>query len=80
LDVVSRPVRIGAALVRLNPVATVWETSDTGLSDIRLSRLTRKVSALERSDQLDQATKKAATDVVSALSHAIDAIRLEPKR
>jgi hypothetical protein len=71
LDVVSRPVRIEAALVRLNPVATVWETSDTGLSDISLSRLTRKVSSVERSNQLDQSTKKAIDDVVSALAHAL---------
>ncbi len=76
LDVVSRPVRIEAALVRLNPVATVWETSDTGLSDISLSRLTQKVTPIERSNQLDQSTKKAVNDVASALSHAIEGIRL----
>ena len=80
LDVVSRPVRIEAALVRLNPVATVWETSDTGLSDISLSRLTQKVTLIERNKQLDQSTKKAAIDVVSALSHAIEDIRLEHNR
>jgi len=76
LDVVSRPVRIEAALLRLNPVATVWETSDTGLSDMSLSRLTRKVSPVERNNQLDQSTKKAIDDVVSALAHAAERIEL----
>ncbi len=71
LDVVSRPVRIKAELIRLNPVATVWEASDTGLSDVRLSRLTRKVAAIERSNQLDQSTNYAVRDVVSALSAAL---------
>ena len=80
LDVVSRPVRIEAALVRLNPVATLWETSDTGLSDMSLSRLTRKVSAIERNNQLDQSTKKAIDAVVSELAHAAETIELPAAR
>jgi hypothetical protein len=31
LDVVCRPVRIEAKLIQLNPVGTVWKTSNTGL-------------------------------------------------
>jgi hypothetical protein len=71
LDVVSRPVRIEARLVRLNPVATVWEASDTGLSDVRLSRLTRKVDSIEQTKQLDQSTDYAVKDLVSSLSAAM---------
>jgi len=68
LDVVSRPVRIEAELVGLNPVATIWEYNDTGLSDVRLTRLTRMVNSMERSKQLDQSTNYAVRDVVSNLS------------
>jgi hypothetical protein len=68
LDQVSRPVRIEAELVGLNPVATIWEYNDTGLADVRLSRLTRKVDSMERSKQLDQSTNYAVRDVVANLS------------
>ena len=71
LDVVSRPVRIEAQLVRLNPVTTVWKASDTGLSDVRLSRLTRKVDSIERNNQLDQSTDYAVNDLVSSFSAAM---------
>jgi hypothetical protein len=71
LDVVSRPVRIEAQLVRLNPVTTVWEASDTGLSDVRLSRLTRKIGSVEQNYQLDQSTDYAVNDLVSSLSAAM---------
>ena len=74
LDVVARPVRIEAELVRLNPVTTVWNTSDTGLSEMKLSRLTRKVDADERDRQLDQATDNAVKDIVSELSDALEKI------
>jgi len=80
LDAVSRPVRIEAALVRLNPVATVWKTSGTGLSDMRLSRLARKVTSVERNNQLDQSARKAIKDVVSDLSHALESIQPERNR
>lgn len=76
LDVVCRPVRIEAELVRLNPVTTVWETSDTGLSDVALSRITRKVASSERDGQLDQATKYAVTDLVSDLSAVMESAKL----
>lgn len=78
LDVVGRPVRIEAELIRLNPVTTVWETSDTGLSDVKLSRLTRKVGPDERDKQLDQATDHAVRDVLSDLSHVLENIKPEP--
>lgn len=80
LDVVCRPVRIEAELIRLNPVTTAWKTSDTGLADVRLSRLTRKVGADERDRQLDQATDYAVKDIVSALSSALKSIQPEPDR
>jgi hypothetical protein len=74
LDVVSRPVRIEAELVRLNPVATVWKASDTGLSDTSLSRLTRKVASVERNNQLDQSTNHAVRDVIANLASAMKKI------
>jgi len=70
LDVVYRPVRIEAELVSLNPVATIWKSGDTGLSDARWSRLTGKVAAAERNKQLDQATDDAVKDVIADLSSA----------
>lgn len=72
LDVVCRPVRIEAELIRLNPVKVVWKDSDTGLSDISLSRMTRKVGGAERDKQLDQATDDSVNDIVSDLSDALD--------
>ena len=81
LDVLCRPVRIEAELIRLNPVTTVWKTSDTGLSDVRLSRLTRKVGPDERESQLNQATDYAVKDIVSSLSDALkNIIGPEPNR
>lgn len=77
LDVVCRPVRIEAELIRLHPVTTVWNTHDTGLSDVKLSRLTRKVGSAERDGQLDQATDYAVRDVASALSRAVESIQPE---
>ena len=74
LDVVSRPVRIEAQLVRLNPVTTVWEDSDTGLADVKLSRLTRKVGSAEQNNQLDQSTDFAVNGLVSRLSAAMKKI------
>lgn len=71
LDVVSRPVRIEAALIQLKPVATLWKSADTGLSDTRLSRLTRKVGGAERDRQLEQSTDDAVKEIVSALSRAL---------
>lgn len=75
LDVVCRPVRMEAELIRLNPVTTLWKTSDTGLSDVSLSRLVRKVGVDERGRQLDQATDYAAKDVVSDFSDALENIK-----
>ena len=71
LDAVNRPVRIEAELVRLDPVGTVWEASETGLSDVKLSRLARKVDSVELSNQLDQSTNYAVRDVASNLSTAL---------
>jgi hypothetical protein len=78
LDVVCRPVRIEAELVRLDPVSRVWESSDTGLSDVKLSRLFRKVALPERNMQLDQATAYAVKDVVSGLPAAMENISSHP--
>jgi len=71
LNVVSRPVRMTAELVRLDPVATIWEDSRTGLSDVELSRLTRRVGPRETDRQLDRATADAAGELVSDLSAAL---------
>jgi hypothetical protein len=71
LDVVSRPVRIEAALIQLKPVATLWKSADTGLSDVRLSRLTRKIGSAERDAQLEQSTDDAVRQIVSGLSRAL---------
>jgi hypothetical protein len=71
LDVVCRPVRIEAELIGLNPVNVLWKYSDTGLSDVSLSRLTRKVGTDERDKQLDQSTDYAVNDVVTDLSDAL---------
>ena len=67
LDVVCRPVRIEAELIRLEPVAKIWSDAETGLSDVSLSRLTRDISPAERIGQLDQATSNAVTDLISEL-------------
>jgi len=75
LDVVSRPVRIEAELIRLHPLAEVWKSSDTGLSDVSLSRLTRKVGSNERDRQLDQATDHAVKDVVSGIYGTLKSIK-----
>lgn len=75
LDVASRPVRIEAEFVRLSPLTTVWKTSDTGLSDVSLFRVIRKVNTDERNRQLDQATDHAVKDVVSSFSDALENIR-----
>lgn len=77
LDVVCRPVRIESELIRLHPVATVWKTSDTGLSDVSLSRLTRKVEPDERNGQLDQSTDYAVKDAISDLTYALKNIKPE---
>jgi hypothetical protein len=75
LDVECRPVRIEAELVRLNPVKMVWSTSDTGLSDIRLSRLTSKVSPSELNNQLNQSIEYAVKDVVASLADTLGDFR-----
>ena len=72
LDVICRPVRIEAQLIRLNPVGMVWQSSDTGLSDLKLSRITRKVEPSERDRQLDQATNHAVDHVASNLYDALE--------
>ena len=77
LDKVCRPVRIEAKLIILDPVSTVWTYSDTGLSDIRLSRLTGKIGLAERVGQMDQATDYAAADIVSTLSNSLKSVKSE---
>jgi len=72
LDVECRPVRIEAELVRLNPVKIEWATNDTGLSDIKLSRLTSKISPSELINQLNQSTEYAVKDIVSSLSDSLE--------
>jgi hypothetical protein len=71
LDVVCRPVRIEAELIRLHPVGVVWQDDDTGLADVKFSRLTRKIGSKERDMQLDQSTDYAVNDIVSDLAEAL---------
>jgi len=75
LDEVCRPVRVEAELIRLNPVTTLWKTSDTGLSDVGLSRLFRKVGVDERNNQLDQATDHSVKKAVANFSNALEYIK-----
>lgn len=75
LDEVCRPVRIEAELIRLHPLNTLWETRNTGLSDVKLSRLFRKVSVSERDKQLDQATDNSVKQTVSNLFSALEYIK-----
>ena len=55
----------------------MWKTSDTGLSDVSLSRLTRKVGSDERARQLDQAADYAVRDLVSDFLDALENIQPE---
>lgn len=71
LDVVCRPVRIEAKLIRPAPLTILWHDNDTGLADVHLSRLFRNVSAAERNRQLDQSTAYAVNDLVAALSNKL---------
>lgn len=71
LDVVARPVRMEAELIRLNPVSVIWKDVDTGLSKVRLSRLTRKVGANERNHQLDHASDHAVDGIATDFSKAL---------
>lgn len=84
LDETARPVRISAELVALNPVGTIWQTSHTGLSDIKLSRLYRKVGADEINLQLGQATadaaKKTAADLAYAMKASAERLRMDKVR
>ena len=78
MDEVYRPVRIEAELISLNPVSTLWKTSDTGFSDTSLSRLVRKVGADERNRQLNQATDEAVKKIASDLSDTVEHREPEP--
>ncbi len=71
LDVVTRPVRLEAELIRLHPVETVWETDETGMSDIKISRVTRSVPVSERDMQLEQSTNHAVNDISTDLTKSI---------
>lgn len=71
LDEVCRPVRIEAKLIELNPRRLLWQTSHTGLSDVSLGRIFRKVGAQERDRQLRQATADAVRGVVADLHAAL---------
>ena len=70
LDVSAHPVRVEAELISLNPIRTLWQDSNTGLSDIKLSRLYRTIGEDERNGQLDQATDNAVKGIASDLSRA----------
>ena len=67
-----------AELIRLNPVSTLWKTSDTGFSDTSLSRLVKKVGEDERDRQLNLATDEAIRKIASDLSNAFERRNPEP--
>ena len=71
LNEVSRPVRIEAELITLNTGTQAWKSSATGLSDLGLTRLVRKVSAAERDAQLNSAMREAAEKIVVDLRKAL---------
>src|SRR2546425_879421 len=71
LDEVSRPVRIEAELITLDTGTHVWKSSATGLSDVGLTRLVRKVSAAERDAQLNSAIQEAAEKIVADLQKVL---------
>jgi hypothetical protein len=75
LDEVCRPVRIEAELIDLKTGTQVWNGSATGLSDVRLSRVFRKVGKAERDAQLntalDEAVEKIAADLGEVFSQGI---------
>ena len=71
LDEVSRPVRIEAELITLDTGTQAWKSSATGLSDVGLTRLVRKVSAAERAAQLNSAIQDAAEKIVADLQKAL---------
>jgi len=71
LNEVSRPVRIEAELITLNTGTHAWKSSATGLSDLGLTRLVRKVSAAERDAQLNSAIQEAAEKIVADLRKAL---------
>jgi len=79
LDTVSRPVRIEAELIQLDPPAVVWQDSDTGLADMHVSRLYRDIGAAERNRQLDQSTGYAVQDLVNILHHVLLGTRVAKK-
>lgn len=71
LDEVSRPVRIEAELITLDTGTQAWKSSATGLSDVGLTRLVRKVSAAERAAQLNSAIQEAAEKIVADLQKVL---------
>ena len=71
LDEVARPVRIEAELITLDTGTQAWKSSATGLSDVGLTRLVRKVSAAERAAQLNSAIQEAAEKLVADLQKVL---------
>lgn len=71
LDEVCRPVRIEAELVDLKTETQVWKGSATGLSDVRLSRVFRKVDGPEKDAQLNAALDEAAAKIAADLREAL---------
>ena len=71
VDVAYRPVRMEAELIQLNPVEIVWQDSDTGLSDLKLSRFTQNIGPDELANQFEQSTNNAANNLVANLSSSL---------
>ncbi len=71
LNEVGRPVRIEAEFVSLSTGTQIWKGSTTGFSDMRFSRLVRKVTPEERDAQLNGATDRALANIVAELGQAL---------
>jgi len=71
LDDVCRPVHVEAELISLTTGTQVWAGNATGLSDVRLTRLVRKVGVTEREAQLNSAVHKAVTSIVANLQKTL---------
>jgi hypothetical protein len=63
LNEVGRPVRVEAELTSLSDGTETWKAAATGLSDIRLARIFRKVSPEEQDAQRQRATQLAVRKV-----------------
>lgn len=68
---VGRPVRVEGELTSLGDGKEAWKGASTGLSDIHLARIVRKVSAEEQDGQRERATREAVGSVAANIIEAL---------